>query len=276
MKLTLIVAAGLASAPAIANAECKSSLEKSWPYQTEFGNEYLAASLDAQAGFLADCNGAEITASASSTGFVFDAEIPLANTNLTAGIDLESNKYVSADLTVLGFELDGVELNHSSALEWSDSYSTALDLSDDIRFSYGPFTFPLEYGVSGTAKLAVSASFAGLTAQAAGIPSVAADAFAVAGLKSPFLIANLRGDALLIEDNLNALAALKLATDGEGVFVNYGVDVNNQMDALNGTIGFEAYSPWAKDKVYEAELFSYQGYSLNENIVNVDQSIRLK
>ncbi len=277
MKKFFSVLAVVITPSVFAKTNCNSSaFEQSWPYQGWLGKDFIiAGSIDAQASIFADCNSAVFSASAAAKGYVFKNEIHLAETDLSFGVNTSSQKWLNAELNVLGFELDGVNLLHDEPLEWNDSYFLPLNIGDQIPYSFGPIGFALEYGVSGIVGLDLAASFKGLALEGAGIPTVQADTFASAGLKAWALEFKVRGDVLLVDEILSTNAGLNLEETEDDTRLNYKLNVNNKFEALNGKITLGSYSSWFKNKLWETKLFSWNGFNLNNDLINLDGSISL-
>lgn len=259
-----------------AQSECSSSYDQSWPYHGILGEKAIvAATYDAQASVFADCNKAQFAAGQSASAFIFNNEIQLAGTDLGIGVDVNDSKWLSSGLTVLGFELDVVDLEHDEALDWSHEYSLPLGISDEISFAYGPFGFPIEYGLSGVAGIEIAANLGGMVIGASAIPFVEADAYLAGGVDFWVVKAMLRGDLELISDQFEVAAAVSLNETLDGLAFSYGVDASNELNALGGKISFAAWSGWSSDPSFEVDLFSWQGFVVDSEIASIEESLYL-
>ncbi|SMF52184.1 hypothetical protein [Pseudobacteriovorax antillogorgiicola] len=275
MRSLAIVLSGMSLAGSALAADCTASLEKVWPYNVSAGDEQWAIGLTAQAEINADCAHASFGALTRADAIVFGGKIKLAEAALATGLDRDNKKWLKSDLSVLGYELDGLDLSTDAQVEAAIAPSFILDHADTYTLSYGPVSLPLSYRVNGVVSLEASADVTGLAATASATPSLNLDAYAEALVSTPFLVAQLDGSVLLVNDRLNNVASLALVQNGDNLSLDYDVYSGNEFEALEGVLKFSAFSPFARDNVYQRDLFSYSGFQMSDVFLDLGESIRL-
>ena len=251
------------------------SWQKQWPYENEAGGERFAIGIDAGLTLQADCQAIQARTQLNSNARLFSNPVNLLYAGVEVGMEKNDQRWLLTEVAILGFELDTIYLENDQAIGVELAPEYLVDQSDDYSFSYGPITIPLEWGVSGTAKVELEAGVQELGVKASATPSIDVDGFASASLWTPFLRAKIQGDMKLLDEAMENSMSFGLKEGENGLGLEYDVYSGNQLNALDGSINFVATSPWARDRKYEAEVFSWDGYDRSDDIVDASQFIEL-
>ncbi|MFW7381887.1 MAG: hypothetical protein ACOH5I_23980 [Oligoflexus sp.] len=253
----------------------RQAVDQDWAYQKQFGGQRFAAGVAAGVSFQARCDFLQAQAASDANVVVFGESLAIGQAYLSASWRNTNERTLSSRVSLLGFELDSQELRADYPLQFASNSRHDFDEEGDVSFSVGPFSIPVRYGAAGSADYQLTAKVDGLNVRADVQPQVETRAYTQLGVSVPFVEVALRGNVLVLQDELLVTAGTSLVEGPSDVLLYFDASLRNRLRALDGYITASAKTGFFGKREFEEDVFSWAGYELDEFVVAIDDFTRL-